>query len=208
MQTFMRKFAHKRVPIKNNKGYTLVELIVIIAILAVLVSVISYSIGIVFRNRSREAASDFDSLLSAVRISTMSGEYYEIVTTDPTDPSITTTTYHTPRLEMSYVGGSTDEYIANLYTISNDTATQSEDLGAGNLNITYSTVVSTGTPVTGEAVKTSTIKLTYNNETGALDTFSVNNTDVPLTNVTNIILDFGAGYDIVIYPATGYHEFM
>ncbi len=180
---------------KNNKGYTLVELIVIIAILAVLVTIVSYSIGMVFRNRSREAASDFDSMLSSAKMAALSGEYYEVTAGG-------TTTTHNPKLEMSY-DASNDEYVATLYTISDSTPAQTEDLGDGVLGISYSLDGGT-TESTVDATRT--IGFVYNKETGALQEFIVN--DVAQASLPNTItLDFGAGYVITIYPTTGYQEF-
>ncbi len=181
----------------NNKGYTLIELIIVMAIIAVIITTLSYSMSIVFRNRSREAASDFNALLSATKMATLSGEYYEI----PGETSADPTTYHSPKLVMRYIGGAVDEYTAELYTTSSTEATQVEDLGAGNLGIKYS--ITGVDAVTNVEVTGTSISFTYNKETGALDTFN----DKDVSGYDTIVLDFGANYVITIYPSTGYQEY-
>ncbi len=175
---------------KNNKGYTLVELIVVLAIMAVLVGVISYSIGLVFRNRSREAASDFNAMLVATKISTLSGEFHTNAGGDTESPELF--------LEYSTVE---DIYYGELYTVSDTEAIQTEDLGNGELDISYTTTSTAG--VTGAAVPiTTSINFVYDRETGALIEFNF----APTTDIQRITLDFGAGYTITIYTATGYQE--
>ncbi len=175
---------------KNNQGYTIVELIVVMAIIAVLISVISYSIGLVFRNQSREAASDFNAMLVAAKIATLSGEFHTNADGD----------IEAPELFLEY-RATQDSYYGELYTVSDSQALQSEELGDGELAISYTTTSSVG--VTGVTVPiTTTINFVYDRETGALVEFNF----APTTDIQSIILDFGAGYTITIYTATGYQE--
>ncbi len=60
--------------LKNNqKGFTLLELVVVIAILGLLVSVAALSVSSVYGNRAAEAASTFEAILNQTKISTASG---------------------------------------------------------------------------------------------------------------------------------------
>ncbi len=182
---------------KNNKGYTLVELIVVIAIVALLASIITYSIGIVSRNRSREAASDFSALLSAAKISTMSGEV-EIDDSDPDNIKI-----NSPMIELAYSTGD-DVFYGNVYTVSRTTPSNVEDLGDGSLSVSY-TIGSNASQEINDTSAITRISISYNNETGAVAEFAENGTPANLTGVSQIIVDFGSS-QITIYPATGYHE--
>lgn len=57
---------------KNNKGFSLVELIIIIAIMAVLaVSIITYS-GMIGNSKARQCAKEIDSHLSETKVCAMS----------------------------------------------------------------------------------------------------------------------------------------
>lgn len=70
---------------KHKKGFTLVELIVVIAILGILAASTSVSISLISGRKARQAAHTIDSLLSQCRVSTLSGAknpYLSIAETD------------------------------------------------------------------------------------------------------------------------------
>jgi len=58
---------------KDNKGFTLIELMVVIAIIGVIVGAMTYSINSVSSTRAKKAASDLSALISQCRVDTLSG---------------------------------------------------------------------------------------------------------------------------------------
>ena len=73
---------------KNNKGYTLVELVAVIAIMVVMTGVLTLSVSIIYNEDAKRAASLIDDELTEARMLSMSksGAIALIVDTD-TDPS-------------------------------------------------------------------------------------------------------------------------
>lgn len=98
---------------KNNKGFTLVELIVVITLMTILASVSSYVINIATKQKLKDFTNDLDAMLCLCKVETMSGM---------TNPS----------LEVSLAGG---EYKATLYE--NGTAVKTQFLGKDSLEVTY-----------------------------------------------------------------------
>ncbi len=71
----------------SNKGYSLVELIIVAAIIIILASAGIYTVNAIFATGAKEATNDFYSLISQCRVATMSGEEdpYVSITYDATD---------------------------------------------------------------------------------------------------------------------------
>ena len=59
---------------RNNKGFSLVELIVVIAVLATLTGIMVGSIGIVGRTKAKAAAQTVDAMLSRCKMENLSGQ--------------------------------------------------------------------------------------------------------------------------------------
>jgi prepilin-type N-terminal cleavage/methylation domain-containing protein len=58
---------------KSNKGFTLVELIVVVAIIGIIIGAMTYSINSVSSTRAKKVASDLSALISQCRVDTLSG---------------------------------------------------------------------------------------------------------------------------------------
>ncbi len=58
---------------QNNKGFTLVEILVVVAILALLAGVSTYSLSLVTNSRNDSAAVRFAALLTSCKVAEMSG---------------------------------------------------------------------------------------------------------------------------------------
>lgn len=78
---------------KNNKGFTLVELIVVIAMMAIIAGVSSSVISIVSKQELKDFTNNLDAMLCQAKVETMSG-------------------LPDPALEISIIDG---EYKATLY---------------------------------------------------------------------------------------------
>lgn len=122
----------------NNKGFTLVELIVVIAIIGVVASMTSLSFSTVSSKRAERCATSVDSLISRCRLGCIShsGNTYLIITLDS---------------DKNIVG----EYYENGVKVSTDTFP-----GKGT-TVTYTTTAGT------VSLASKPLTLSFNRATGA-----------------------------------------
>ena len=139
----------------NNKGFTLVELIVVIAILGVLAGTMSYSVNQIFSNRIRKFANEYDTMLTRCRVETLCGS-----------PAPTTV-----KLWLDADG----HYYAALYQ--NGAETEREKLGDSNVTCTYTAGGVSGT------IDASGLDLAFNRSTGALDSDCPQVTEIDISGV-------------------------
>lgn len=167
----------------NNKGFTLVELIVVVAILAILAGVIGLSVGTVSRTRARKAANAISDLMSQCKILTLSGE---------NDPCV------------KVYAESDGAYWAELTVKNADgtrTAREKEKLGSTALGIQYKT----------DAVhdpKDAPLYIAYDRGTGALlpQDEAAAKAGVPgLTDTNSCVYITVGSYTITLTPLTGHH---
>ena len=139
----------------NNKGFTLVELIVVIAILGVLAGTMSYSVNQIFSNRIRKFANEYDTMLTRCRVETLCGS-----------PAPTTV-----KLWLDADG----HYYAALYQ--NGAETEREKLGDSDVTCTYTA------GGTSAVIDTSGLTLAFNRSTGALDSHCPQVTEIDISGV-------------------------
>lgn len=70
---------------KNNRGYSLIELVIVIAIVAILATMALVSVTIIHSARAKDAALQFDSMIS--ECISMNKNMKPNVKVDPTDPN-------------------------------------------------------------------------------------------------------------------------
>ena len=162
---------------KNNKGFTLVELVVVIALMAIIAGVSSTVISITSKQELKDFTNNLDAMLCQTKVETMSGMV-------------------DPVLEISIRDG---EYRATLYhTVIHDNGlrekepVKSQYLGQEYLTCTFER---------GDEVTTYTgfgvISFRYDRNTGELE-------DKLLTKVS-VSSELGE-FSIEFVPQTGYHK--
>ncbi len=136
---YIKKGAH--VLKKQNKGFTMVELLIIIAVIAILAPMFVTSMADVFTSSASEAAEDASSLLSFTRVATLSGEI-------------------DPYVEIYY--DSTENNYYGIF-VANGEQEQIEIIGSSSVEIHYTTTDETRVKIESGAP----LRLEYDN-TGAL----------------------------------------
>jgi len=163
---------------KNNRGFTLVEIIVVVVIMGVLVGIISLSISSVFSSRARRCASEMDAYISMCKVNSMSraGCIYIVLDLDG-DGNIRGRYYED------------SDYVPDDASL-RDTATFSDS----NVAATFTTG-GTETALSD----TNTLTLSFDRNTGAFNPQSGGN------YCTSISLTSGRTYVITLIPSTGNH---
>ena len=172
---------------KNNRGFTLIELMVVVAIVSILVGAMTYSINSVSSTRAKKFASDLNAMISQCRVDTMSGA-----------PSPT-------YLEISQ--DENGDYYGTLYEGGAEKAKQK--LGGSGISCKFSTAVDGSSLV--DVKNAQSISLGFDRSTGAFvklsDVCEGKNSGITGDYCTFIFIASGGGsYVITLVPNTGYHS--
>lgn len=188
---------------KNNKGFTLLELLVVVAIIGIVVGSMTYSINSVSSTRAKKFASDLNATMSQCRVDTMSGA-----------PSPT-------YLELTK--DNNGDYYATLYEGGSDAQhikTQ-QKLGGSGISCAFRTGSAANAGIaapsdTDPKIETGTkLCLAFDRATGAFvkladvknGTEELNSSSITGDYCTYIFIASGGGsYTLALVPQTGYHS--
>lgn len=140
---------------KNRKGYTLIEVLVVVFIILALTTVSLASFSAYYRARSSKVSKTIDTLIAQSKIDSLSGRENFMVIRHKTD------------YDSNEHGIAQDsEYYAELYKVDGDKAIRYKKEGVGNSWVTLSFNNAT------EVSENSLIVLKFNMKTGAVDHIS------------------------------------
>lgn len=186
---------------KNNKGLSLVELIVVIALMAVLIGIGALSFSLLFGTQAKACAQNVSGILNETKTGCMS-RYDETMTlsyrkklpdTDPAyEKAVTSDGYYSENF-VSTIGSSAQEVPVGDSTIRR----------MGSSRVVIHVYLSDGTDF--EMGETESITVSFKRDSGAFDKIIVNGTekDAYITKMT-----FSSGlrtFTITMVPETGKH---
>lgn len=122
----------------RNKGFTLIELIVVVAILGILTAAVGTSVSAIFSSQNRKCASSIDALLSQCRVLTLSGAEAPVL-----------------RLTLE-----ADGYYGTIY--SGATQRSRQRLGSDGMSVSFTA------DGVGYSLSEQSLRLAFDRETGAL----------------------------------------
>lgn len=177
---------------KNNKGFSMIEIIVVLAIVAVLTSVVSMSVGFIFGLDAKECAQELDDYLKMTKTSALSKDAQELrIYQQASDKK-----YYVDFIEYSFkdVGG-------NRQLVSN--TLRNECIGKETVTIEYILTDSSGLKKTID--DSHSITIGYDRSTGAFQ--KVKENDIVTTKYcSSIIITRGSKeYILELVPETGKH---
>lgn len=193
---------------KDNKGFSLVELVIVMALMAVLGTFVFIGFGLLTGQYARECANDISAALgkeknySLTRSATI--DCYMELMYDSSDGYHVK--YYQPKDAIATGSASSDWVLANEEKVGSRRVCVNCEFDDGT-----STVIQTG----------QSVKFIYDRISGALkisvksdgsgqglDVAQINSDLESSTavNCTKITIDYGRTYEINLYPATGKHE--
>ncbi len=122
---------------KSNSGFTLIELIIVVAIIAVLTSVVATTTYQVFATNAKQSINEVSSMLSSCRVSTLSGAVNPVFELSYVDGNVNATISSNGRKEQEQIATSA---VTVSYTIDDGTVdgkTTTLDDNSDKLEIRY-----------------------------------------------------------------------
>lgn len=173
----------RKLALKNNKGFTLIELIVVVAILAACTGLVTASVSVIFSSGAAKCADGLNAAISKCRISAMSrsGSVY---------------------LRL-YRNGASNHVMADY--LENGVVKTSDDIGSSSCGVTFDTDAEHTLGALGSG---SVLCLTFDRDTGALVTLKSDGSQ-PADSIPQCgsiaVSGGGRTYKISFVPATGAH---
>lgn len=164
---------------KDRKGFTLIELIIVVAILTALTTLLGFSLSLIFSTQAKRCSDSIDSILSQTKIDAMSREGGAFVCLYTEDGSVKADYYVSGALQST------------------------ETIGDRRCSVTFRR--GTETAALGEKGSGTCLYISFLRDTGAFD-FSKNTGWSSGDTCTGITVSGGTKtYVIKLYPATGGH---
>lgn len=197
----------------NNKGFSLVELIVIIAIMAVAIGFAAWSLRLIFGSEARQCATKFSADLNEVKTSSMA-RYSQSISFGYLDETSGVAVVDSAS-KAGFYSTKTTYYLTkdastNMPVKVNDVgASEHRKLGSGKVSVSISYFDGSADvddePIDGSNTKSITIF--YNRATGLFDGISVNGTEYAGGYPKEITFSYGMKtYKIIFDQETGTHK--
>lgn len=176
---------------RGNKGYTLIELLIILSIMAVAGGYLLFNSAAIFQYNAKECYKKINSIISSTKITTLSksqytGDYYiDIYKKSDSDDGC----YYVD----TYKGGSKSN------PCTGGTLVDSVKVGSRKVKVMYN-----GNGTSGSINDTNHLRLYFNRSSGAIGKkYGSETASVPADKFSIVVLSSRKNYTIDLYPKTG-----
>ena len=182
---------------KDNTGFSLVELVVVIAIMAILIGVIALGYGSIAGTDAKECASDINTYLAETKTGTLGKDYQELkIYADATtnEKKVDFVIYH-----YEADPAHPDKVLPNM----TPEVTGTETVGKSSVEITCT--FSDGPPIVIDSAGNS-VTLAFNRASGAFMHAKINDVQTTSDCILITIKKGSRVYSIELIPKTGKHR--